>query len=472
MNRGEEIVVTPEAFAFEGKSVARVDGLVLFVQGAVPGDRVRARVTAVKSSFAEARTLAVLEQSPLRVTPRCPHFGVCGGCTWQHVTYEAQCAFKRQHVIDALERIGGFPSPVVQPTLGMDEPFYYRNKMEFSFGERWRTAEEMQEPESGGDGRRFALGLHIAGRFDKVLDLSTCWLQSETSVQIVNAVRAFCIERGLTIFSTRTHEGYLRNLVIRESRHTAERMVNVVTRDDRPEIMKALTGHLLALVPSITTVVNNITERKSQVATGDREVVYAGPGFITERIGARTYRISANSFFQTNTLQAERLYDTARRLARLRPADRVYDLYSGTGTIALHVADDVAEVVGVEAAPQAVEDARANAASNNVGNCTFLLGDLKDRLINDTAWLGRHGKPDVMIIDPPRAGMHEKVIRQICVIAPPRIVYVSCNPATQARDLKLLCDGGRYAIIEIQPVDMFPHTYHVENVVSLALSGP
>jgi 23S rRNA (uracil1939-C5)-methyltransferase len=245
-------------------------------------------------------------------------------------------------------------------------------------------------------------------------------------------------------------------------------MVNLVTSDDDPDVMTALTRRLVHEVPSITTVVNNVTQRKNLVAVGDYEKVYYGTGYITERIGKRTYRISANSFFQTNTRQAERLYDVARRFANLRPGDVVFDLYSGTGTIALHIADDVHEVVGIESVEAAVEDARRNAAANGVTNCTFVLGDLKDRLTKDTAWLQNHPKPAVMIIDPPRAGMHEKVVKEILTMRPERIVYVSCNPTTQARDLKLLAQA--YRIVEVQPVDMFPHTYHIENVVGLVRS--
>jgi 23S rRNA (uracil1939-C5)-methyltransferase len=468
MKRGEEITVTLESFALEGKSIARVEGLVVFVTGAVPGDTVRVRLTKIKKSFCEATSVEVLTPSPLRAVPRCAHFGLCGGCRWQNVAYDAQLAFKRQHVVDALERIGGFRGIAVEPTIGSKDPYYYRNKMEFSFGERWLTGEELdaQREEGALPADRFALGLHIPERFDRVLDINECWLQSETSNRILSAVRSFARSKDLSIFSTRTHEGYLRNLVIRQSRHTEEVMVNLVTRDDRPAVMRELSEILLRDIPAVTTIVNNITERKSQVALGDREVVIHGPGTITERIGKRIYRISSNSFFQTNTLQAERLYDTARRSARLRQGDLVYDLYSGTGTIALHIADDVRQVVGVESVPAAVEDARRNAESNGVGNCEFLLGDMKEVLTRQHAMLAPFGPPDAMIIDPPRAGMHEDVVRRVLELAPERIVYVSCNPATQARDLAIL--SGAYRISEVQPVDMFPHTFHIENVVALS----
>jgi 23S rRNA (uracil1939-C5)-methyltransferase len=505
--RGTELNVHLDSFAFEGKSIARHNGVVVFVQGGVPGDDVRVRLTKIKKQFLEAEVVEVLNKSSLRVEPRCKYFGTCGGCKWQHVHYQAQLDFKRQHVVDALERIGGFQRVVVNPTLGAEEIYFYRNKMEFSFGEKWLTREEMAQRKSEGRGQKsdvggrksevrsrksdtflnpepfsgpkqldsslrsefgeFALGMHIPQRFDKVLDLDECHLQSEVSNRILNLVKQFCLDRYFSIYSTRTHTGYLRNLVIRQSAHTNELMVNLVTTDDQPEILSALSSSLVARVPSITTLVNNITQRKSQVAIGDDEKVYHGPGFITERIGKRTYRISANSFFQTNTKQAERLYDVAKRMAQLKSDDVLFDLYSGTGTIALHVADDVKEVVGVENVEPAVEDAKKNATANGVSNCTFILGDLKERLTKDTSWLQNHPKPNVMIIDPPRAGMHEKVVQETVAMKPERIVYVSCNPTTQARDLKLMCNDTGYRIVEVQPVDMFPHTFHVENVVSL-----
>jgi 23S rRNA (uracil1939-C5)-methyltransferase len=312
-----------------------------------------------------------------------------------------------------------------------------------------------------------ALGLHIPQRFDKVLDIEECHLQSELSNRILNLVKEFCAERRLPYYSTFTHTGFLRNLVIRQSAHTDEVMVNIVTSADDAEFMKALTSRLLEAFPGITTVVNNITQRKSQVAIGEVEKVYHGPGFITERIGKRTYRISANSFFQTNTRQAETLYDTAKRMAALQPDDVVFDLYSGTGTIALHVAEEAREVVGIESVASAIDDARTNAAANGIQNCTFILGDLKDCLTRNREWLRNHQKPNVMIIDPPRAGMHEKVVQEVLAMKPARIVYISCNPATQARDLALMCGANGYEIAEVQPVDMFPHTSHIENVVSL-----
>ena len=472
MKRGDEIELLIEGTALEGKSVARVDGLVVFVRGAAPGDRVVARVTAVRKTFAEAETARVVEPSSVRAVPRCRFFGTCGGCTWQHVEYAAQLEFKRRHVIDALERIGGFSGIGVNPTLGCANPYRYRNKMEFSFGDRWYDGAEwagVQNRLPADAGERFALGLHLPGRFDKVLDIDECWLQPEISTQILNAVRTFAREQKLTVYSTATQTGYLRNLVLRTGRHTHDVMVNLVTFDNRPSVLEAFRERLLKEIPGITTIVNNITRRQSQVALGEEEVVWYGPGTITERIGKRVYRISANSFFQTNTEQAERLYDTAQRMAGLRPTDLVYDLYSGTGTIALHIADHVRSVVGIESVQSSVEDATKNATANGVGNCLFVLGDLKESLTRDTSWQSEYGHPDVIILDPPRAGVHQKVLQRIRRLAPRTVVYVSCNPATQARDLNILCAEGLYSIEEIRPVDMFPHTFHIECVAGLSL---
>lgn len=465
MNRGEELTLAIGEYALDGKCVARVEGFVVFVRGAIPGDTARVRVVRAKKNYADAELVELLNPSPHRVRPPCRYFGTCGGCRWQHVDYAQQLAFKRRHVIDALERVGGLAGLDVHPTLASDATYCYRNKMEFSFGERWLTEEERLDP----DADRFALGLHIPQRFDRVIDLQECHLQSEMSVRIVNAVREFCRLRSLTVYATRTHTGYLRNLVIREGRRTGQVMVNLVTSEDRPALMEEFTRFLLGSFPQITTVCNNITQRKSQVALGDVERVCHGPGYIVEKIGENSYHISANSFFQTNTEQAERLYDAAVRLAALTREDTVLDLYSGTGTIALHMARQVRHVIGIEAVEAAVRDAERNARVNGADNCTFVSGDVKEKLTRDTAWMGPHPAPSVVVVDPPRAGAHEKVMRRLAHMRPSRIVYVSCNPATQARDLALLCTTAPYVVAQVQPVDMFPHTSHVENLVSLRL---
>lgn len=468
MKRGDELTVRVEDFAFEGKSIARVSGMIVFVREAVPGDVARINLTRVKKHYAEATTVEIMEPSALRAEPRCKYFGTCGGCRWQNVEYGTQLEFKRQHVMDALERIGGFTGIQVRPVLGADRPYFYRNKMEFSFGEPWLSKDEYARMKDNGPSQREpALGLHVAGRYDRVLDIHECWLQSEESNRIVNAVREWARTRHLDCYSTRTHRGYLRHLVIRESERTGERMINLVTTDHRPVLLRELNDHLQSNAIRFTTLVNNITERKSLVAIGEREEVYAGSGFITERLGNHAYRISANSFFQTNTRQAERLYDTALRMAGLTGTEVVYDLYSGTGTIALHFADACRSIVGVESSASAVEDARANASLNGIANCVFVLGETAEVLKSAEGAIAGQPAPDVIVVDPPRSGIHPKALERILEMRATRIVYVSCNPATQARDLKELVSTGRYVVGEVTPVDMFPHTYHVESVVLL-----
>jgi 23S rRNA (uracil1939-C5)-methyltransferase len=323
------------------------------------------------------------------------------------------------------------------------------------------------QSEIGDRESKIHLGLHVPQRYDKVLEITECLLQSDHSNSILNFVRSFARRENLPVYSSDDDVGYLRFLVIRQSRRTNELMVNLVTFEDKPEIMQQMTKELLQAVPAVTTVVNTINSKKAQIAFGDREKVYAGDGIIQERLGNLVFTISTGSFFQTNTCQAEKLYAVARDMAVLKSTDVVWDLYSGTGSIALFISDAVSRVIGVESVGAAVDDAERNARANKITNCSFVLGDLKDRLTKDTDWIKSHQKPDVMIIDPPRSGMHPKVVDEILEIAPPRIVYVSCNPATQARDVKLL--ASRYEILALQPVDMFPHTYHIENVAQLAL---
>lgn len=469
--RGEELTVSIEKAAFEGKSVARVEGFVLFVDGAVPGDVVRVLVVKSKKQYGEARVLEIKTPSPLRTTPRCPHVGTCGGCKWQHVSYSAQLQFKQQQVYETFERIGGFASPEILPIIGADDIFFYRNKMEFSFAnQQWleeppiATQSEIRNPQSA-----IYLGLHVPQRYDKVLDIRECHLQSDVSNALLTYTREFARRSGFAVYSTETDSGFFRFLVIRQSKRTGELMVNLVTFESRPDVMQQYTAGLREIAPSVTTVVNTINNRKAQIAFGDREQVYHGNGVIHERLGDHTFTISAGSFFQTNTAQAEKLYTIARDFAEIQKTDTVFDLYSGTGSIALFVSDKAGKVIGIESVESAVRDAERNAKLNGVTNCSFILGDLKDRLTKETAWMRSHAKPDVLIIDPPRSGMHPRAVEEIVKMGVPRIVYVSCNPATQARDLKVLC-AERYRMVKIQPVDMFPHTYHIENVVLLHLA--
>ena len=460
--RGAEIEVPIEKFAAGGRSLARVDGFVVFVPWAVPGDRVRARVYKKKKAYAEAAIEEVLAPSALRVSPPCPYFGTCGGCRWQHVKYQAQLDAKTDNVRDALTRIGQFEEVSVRPAIGSEKRYFYRNKMEFSFSaNRWLTRAEI---DSGGRfDTRFALGLHVPGHFDKVLDVRECHLQSVASYEMVNRIRDFVREKGWPPWRIRKHTGFLRHLVIRTGERTGEIMVNLVTNGFDAERMGEMAAFLRQDSPDVTTFVNTIHTGKAQTAFGERVETLSGPGVIRDRIGPHTFEIAPNSFFQTNTAQAERLYETVRDFAELQPEDRVYDLYCGAGTISIFVADAVRCVTGVERIAESVRDARANAEANGVKNCTFVQGDMPTAFGPDFA--ERYGAADVLLVDPPRAGLHPKVVGQIGASGPERFVYVSCNPGTQARDLGLLRDA--YRIEAVQPVDMFPHTPHVENVVKL-----
>ncbi len=512
--RGDILELEIESSGFEGTSIARYQGIVVFVDGAVAGDVVRARVVKTKKKHIEARVLDVLTPSAQRTTPRCRHFGACGGCKWQHVQYASQLEFKRQHVVDALERIGGFKGVVVLHTLPSGEEYFYRNKLEFSFGtDRWlthaendlRTAERIEaetrdaELAGGRDGADaamtgsttvnearqtahaagpadsikprsddFVLGFHAPQRYDKIIDIEECHLQSTLSVDILRAVRAFGIGEKIPAYSSETQTGYFRNLVIREGKRTGDVMVNVVTYEDDPAVMARLTAMLVGAFPRITTVLNNVTAKKSQVATGETEKIYFGSGMIREQLGAHTFEISANSFFQTNSLQAERLYTIVREFGEFTPEDVVYDLYCGTGSISLFIADAVKQVIGIELVESSIANAKMNAQFNGITNCEFITGDLKDLLTKDVAWRERCAHPDVLVIDPPRSGMHPKAVAELGSMKIPRIVYVSCNPATLARDLQMLVPYG-CSIERVKPVDMFPHTYHIECVAQLRL---
>lgn len=463
-----EIILKIDSLSSEGKGVARSEGKVFFVDGGAPGDVVRCIEIRSKKSYSNVRVIEILEPSTHRVQPRCKHFGTCGGCKLQYLDYKSQLEFKHKNVVDAFERIGGIKNPYVLPVIGSGNDYFYRNKMEFTFSnQKWLTREEI---DSGKEiEKTFGLGLHIPKVFDKVLDIDDCWLQKEQTNKIINFTRDFVRENELTIYTTKTHEGYLRHLVIRTSEATGEIMVNLVTTYDKPAMMKKYSELLTQNVPEVTTVVNNVTSRKSMVAVGETERVYHGSGFIYEKLGGYKFRISANSFFQTNSKQAERLYSVVKNFAALKGDEVVYDLYSGTGSIALYISDSASEIVGIEVVESAIQDAKLNAELNQIDNCHFIQGDLKEKLTKETEWLNQHPKPNMIILDPPRSGMHPKVVTEIALLKPKRIIYVSCNPTTQARDVKTLIESG-YTLETIQPVDMFPQTFHIENVVSLKYS--
>lgn len=465
IKRGTELSLNIESLAFGGRGVARLNGLVVFVEEALPGQQVKARIFRKRKGYAEARTLLVLRESPERVEPRCPHFGECGGCHFQTLNYAAQLQHKRRQVVESLEHLGGFENPPVLETLPSPDQYYYRNKMEYSFGrQRWVTKSEigqdyLTKPKS------FALGLHVRGRFDKILDLDTCYLQSPVSAEILNFVRQFVLQSEIPPYTTRDHSGFWRHLVVREGKNTGDLLINIVTAEvtEFYKQVDALATHLRDAFPRLTTMVHNINRKKAEVATGDEERVLYGNGTIREKIGHRLFQISANSFFQTNTKGAEILYDKVLEYANFKNDDTVFDLYSGAGTISLYIADKVQKVIGFEVVEHAVKDAQVNCQLNGVENGFFVQGDLKESLTLGAKGSNAWGRPRVIVIDPPRAGMHAEVLNQVLRLRAERIVYVSCNPTTFARDAKELCNSG-YDLKKVQPVDMFPHTAHIELV--------
>ena len=458
----EKVTITD--VAAEGKAVAKVNELVVFVPYVVPGDVVDLQVKRKKNHYAEAVAVKFYEKSPLRVEPFCSHFGVCGGCKWQCLSYEEQLRYKQKQVFDNLTRIGKVELPEFRPILGSEKTRFYRNKLEFTFSnKRWLTEEEVKQDVKYD--QMNAVGFHIPGAFDKVLAIDKCWLQDDISNQIRNAVRDYAYAHNLPFFDLRSQEGLLRNIMIRTS-STGELMVVLqckVTGDDDRRKMEEILQFMADTFPQITSlmyVINN----KCNDTIGDLDVeVFKGNDHIFEEMEGLRFKVGPKSFYQTNSEQAYNLYKVAREFAGLTGNELVYDLYTGTGTIANFVARQARKVVGIEYVPEAIEDAKVNSALNGIDNTLFYAGDMKDILTND--FIAEHGRPDVIITDPPRAGMHNDVIDVILAAEPKRIVYVSCNPATQARDLQLL--DGKYKVTAVQPVDMFPHTHHVENVVRL-----
>lgn len=458
----EKVTITD--VAAEGKAVAKVNELVVFVPYVVPGDVVDLQVKRKKNHYAEAVAVKFYEKSPLRVEPFCSHFGVCGGCKWQCLSYEEQLKYKQKQVFDNLTRIGKVGLPEFRPILGSEKTRFYRNKLEFTFSnKRWLTEEEVKQDVKYD--QMNAVGFHIPGAFDKVLAIDKCWLQDDISNQIRNAVRDYAYAHNFPFFDLRSQEGLLRNIMIRTS-STGELMVVLqckVTGDDDRRKMEEILQFMADQFPQITSlmyVINN----KCNDTIGDLDVeVFKGNDHIFEEMEGLRFKVGPKSFYQTNSEQAYNLYKVAREFAGLTGNELVYDLYTGTGTIANFVARQARKVVGIEYVPEAIEDAKVNSALNGIDNTLFYAGDMKDILTND--FIAEHGRPDVIITDPPRAGMHNDVIDVILAAEPKRIVYVSCNPATQARDLQLL--DGKYKVTAVQPVDMFPHTHHVENVVRL-----
>jgi 23S rRNA (uracil1939-C5)-methyltransferase len=447
LKKGDIVSLKIEDLAFGGPGVARHEGFVVMVDRALPGDTVRAEVYRVRKSYAEASTVEVVEPSEQRVPPACAHFGVCGGCKWQDLDYQAQLQYKRRQVTEALRRIGRVEVPPVEEVLPSPETFFYRNKMEFSFG---------QDPDG-----LLVLGLHPTGSYRDVFDLRKCHLQSELSNQLVASVREECRRMGLVPYNVKTHEGFLRYLTVREGKLTGEVMVNLVTAEGNDEDVAEIAEAVAAQFPAVVSFIRSVNSRRATVAVGEREEVLFGKPYITERICESTFEITASSFFQTNSRQAERLYSTVLEAAELTSEDQVLDLYSGTGTISILSARVAKEARGVEAQPDAIRNAERNAALNGVRNCFFVRADVRKALV---AMSGDRRPASVVVVNPPRAGVSKSVIHHMLKLRPRRFVYVSCNPTTLARDLGLICERD-YTLRGVRPVDMFPHTSHIECVV-------
>lgn len=450
-----------EAFAAEGKALARVDNLVVFVPFAAPGDVVDIRLSRKRKQYAEGRIVAFKRYSADRVEPFCSHFGVCGGCQWQHLPYPSQLKYKQQQVLDVLQRIAKIELPEARPILGSEKDRFYRNKLEYTFSnKRWRTLEEIQSGEEFKNSE--ALGFHIPGMFDKVLDIEKCFLQEDFSNRVRLSVKAFCLAHQMDFFDLKLQQGLMRNLIVRTT-STGQKMVIVVFFREETASREALLNHLLNEFPEITSLIYVINNKANDTIFDRETVVYQGSAYIVEKMEELQFIIGPKSFYQTNSEQAYRLYSLVREFAGLQGNELVYDLYTGTGTIANFLARQCRKVIGIEYIPEAIEDARANAELNGIKNTTFFAADVKDLLNND--FMAEQGRPDVLITDPPRAGMHGDVVKTILSAAPERVVYVSCNPSTQARDLSLM--DNLYQVEALQAVDMFPHTQHVENVVLL-----
>ncbi len=449
--------------ASEGMGITRHEGFVIFVEGGVPGDVADIYVHHHKKNFAEARITNLVKPSVHRITPVCEHFGICGGCKWQHMNYSQQLFYKQKQVSDVLSRVGKIELPDMLPIIGSSKTEEYRNRLDFTFAnKRWLTREEKEE---GKPSEENIIGFHVPGRFDKVLDIKKCHLQEDLTNKIRNEIKRFANDNGYTFNNVREQQGFLRNLIIR-STSTGEWMVILVFRDDEKELRDKLLNHVSEKFPSLVSLLYIINPKKNDTIFDLDVHVFKGQDHITEVMEGLKFKISAKSFYQTNSEQAYRLYEVARSFAALTGNELVYDLYTGTGTIACFIAKQAKHVVGIDYIEDAIRDARSNAKDNNIQNVSFFSGDIKDTLKDQ--FIAEQGIPDVIITDPPRSGMHEEVVKKILEIAPEKIVYVSCNPATQARDIQILSE--KYRVTKLQPVDMFPHTTHVENVALLVRS--
>lgn len=477
IKKGSLVQVDIESVAYKGKGLCRIDGMVLFVPGTLPGDKVEVRITKKKKNYAEGIVTQLLKSSDIRISPVCRHAGFCGGCTWQHATVEAQREFKSQQVREAVAHTAGLDPSIVKQILPCEDSLGYRNKMEYSFGPRkWLTPDEIASGVEFPKDSVYA-GLHAPGRFDKIMDLEECFLQPSPSFQLLNMIKTWMIEQGVSAYDPVAHEGFMRHLVVRNSPKTGQWMVNIVTNGQNDEIFSALTQRLLEHHPSLTTILFTVNDTRSPVSYGKKEMITHGEGKILEELGHLKYWIRPQTFFQTNTKQAEVLFTTTREFVlqgsstKNRDQARLLDLYCGVGSITLSMHDLFKECTGVEIVEESVLYAAENAQLNGITNCRFVSGDssqiLTHDFLSDQVFPGGIRPEDVLITDPPRAGMHPEVIRQILASGIHRVVYISCDPITMARDLGMLKD--RYDVQVIQPVDMFPQTYHIENVSLLTL---
>jgi 23S rRNA (uracil1939-C5)-methyltransferase len=457
----ENLLVT--GYAAEGKCLARYEGKVIFMEHAVPGDIVTVRLTKNKKDWAEAQVIRITGFSSERIQPFCKHFGICGGCQWQMLPYEKQLEYKQDQVLQSLKRIGKLELPEIRPILGSARTTQYRNKLEYTFSNRrYLLKEELADPQISV--LQNAAGFHARGIFDKVVDVETCFLQDEPTNAIRREIKRWAIEHGVSFYDIQRHEGFLRNVQVRLCR-TGEIMVNVVFGFVDELLQNALLRHLQIQFPSITTLLYTINPKWNDSLNDLQPILFHGKGYVIEKLERFAFKIGPKSFFQTNTAQAERLYQTVRAFASLNGTETIYDLYCGTGSIGIFLSDQVKKLVGIELIPEAIADAKENALLNQVSHAAFFTGDVTT-ICND-AFFETHGRPDLIISDPPRAGMSDKMVARLLEIAAEKIVYVSCNPATQARDLHLLSE--KYQISAVQPVDMFPHTLHIENVIALFL---
>jgi len=457
IRRGETIELSVEKVVYGGRGLAHLNNVAIFVANTVPGDRIIAKVIKIKKNFAEARILEVIEGSPHRIIAPCPYSDYCGGCTWQCIKYEKQLEYKHVLVVDLLNHIGKITDFTMHPPLASPPIFEYRNKMEFSFSDkRWLLPNERDEKK---DNNRFALGLHVPGTFDKIIDIEGCLLQKEKGNEILREAKRYIRESGIPVYGLKTHHGFWRYLMLRHSYFFDEWMVNIITSEERDTPIQALASILRNRFKEIVSIVNNINTRKGGTAVGEWERIVVGKGNIKDKIGPLTFEISANSFFQTNTSMAERLYQSVKGFASLTGKETVLDLYSGIGTISIFLASQAERIIGVDISNAAIANAKRNCQLNGIDNCEFLCGDVKMYLSHCSI------QPDLLIADPPRVGMQREVIDRILRLLPKRIIYISCNPSTLARDIALLKEG--YKVEEVQPVDLFPNTYHIESVARL-----